>query len=127
MAREQDLNINSLKIDKAFVWKLRELAPEKVILGDIISMAHKMGHCVVAEGVEDELQLNYLIEHGCDQVQGFYFAKSLSEEDALKMLQDNKASYFWEAFPLYTEGNWSFKLKLTIFKQEVFYENETLY
>lgn len=92
LAREQDLNINSLKIDKAFVWKLRELAPEKVILGDIISMAHKMGHCVVAEGVEDELQLNYLIEHGCDQVQGFYFAKSLSEEDALKMLQDNKAS-----------------------------------
>ena len=88
LAREQDLNINSLKIDKAFVWKLRELAPEKVILGDIISMAHKMGHCVVAEGVEDELQLNYLIEHGCDQVQGFYFAKSLSEEDALKMLQN---------------------------------------
>jgi len=92
LAREQDLNINSLKIDKAFVWKLRELAPEKVILGDIISMAHKMGHCVVAEGVEDELQLNYLIQHGCDQVQGFYFAKSLSEEDALKMLHDNKAS-----------------------------------
>ena len=92
LAREQDLNINSLKIDKAFVWKLRELAPEKVILGDIISMAHKMGHCVVAEGVEDELQLNYLIEHGCDQVQGFYFANSLSEEDALKMLHDNKAS-----------------------------------
>lgn len=90
LAREQDLNINSLKIDKAFVWKLRELAPEKVILGDIISMAHKMGHCVVAEGVEDELQLNYLIEHGCDQVQGFYFAKSLSEEDALKMLRNWK-------------------------------------
>ena len=92
LAREQDLNINSLKIDKAFVWKLRELAPEKVILGDIISMAHKMGHCVVAEGVEEELQLNYLIEHGCDQVQGFYFGNSLSEEDALKMLHDNKAS-----------------------------------
>lgn len=92
LAREQDLNINSLKIDKAFVWKLRELALEKVILGDIISMAHKMGHCVVAEGVEDELQLNYLIEHGCDQVQGFYFANSLSEEDALKTLHDNKAS-----------------------------------
>jgi EAL domain-containing protein (putative c-di-GMP-specific phosphodiesterase class I) len=49
-----------------------------------------MGHCVVAEGVEDELQLNYLIEHGCDQVQGFYFANSLSEEDALKMLRNWK-------------------------------------
>lgn len=92
LAREQELNISCLKIDKAFVWKLREIAPEKAILGDIISMAHKMGHCVVAEGVEDELQLNYLIQHGCDQVQGFYFARSLSEDNAVAMLQKSQTS-----------------------------------
>jgi PAS domain S-box-containing protein len=89
LAREQELNISCLKIDKAFVWRLGEIEPEKAILGDIISMAHRMGHCVVAEGVEDEIQLNYLVQHGCDHVQGFLFSKSVSEQEAIKLLQKN--------------------------------------
>ncbi len=51
LARERELNINCLKIDKYFVDKLLEISPENAISGDIISMAHKLGHCVVAEGL----------------------------------------------------------------------------
>jgi predicted signal transduction protein with EAL and GGDEF domain len=56
-----------LKIDRYFINKLLYLKDEEAIIGDIISMVHKQGHCVVAEGVEHESQLRYLIDHGCGQ------------------------------------------------------------
>jgi PAS domain S-box-containing protein len=60
LARERELNVNCLKIDKFFIDKLTADDPDKTLTGDIISMAHKLGHCVVAEGVEDEAQKKYL-------------------------------------------------------------------
>lgn len=86
-ARERDLNIDSIKIDKSFIDRLLVLKPEEAITGDIISMAHKMGHDVVAEGVEYEKQLSYLKDHGCDMVQGYLISKPLSEEEALKLME----------------------------------------
>ena len=87
LARERELNINCLKIDKYFIDKLRYLDPKEAITGDIISMAHKLGHYVVAEGVEDEKQKQYLINHDCDYMQGYLFSKPLSEIDAFKLLE----------------------------------------
>lgn len=49
---ESELNVNCLKIDKYFIDRILVEKPEKSITDDIISMAHKMGHTVVAEGVE---------------------------------------------------------------------------
>ena len=49
-------------------------------------MAHKLGRCVVAEGVEDIRQLRYLQAHGCDWIQGYIIAKPLDEEAALAFL-----------------------------------------
>lgn len=88
-AREQELNIDCLKIDKSFIDKLMVLNPEDAVTADIISMAHKLGHCVVAEGVEYEKQLEYLKEHGCDRIQGYLIAKPLDEDDALELLKGN--------------------------------------
>ena len=85
-ARQRELNIDCLKIDKSFIDRLLVLKPEEAITGDIISMAHKLGHCVVAEGVEDIKQLKYLQEHGCDRIQGYLIAKPLDEESALAFL-----------------------------------------
>ncbi|MDD2504495.1 MAG: EAL domain-containing protein, partial [Clostridia bacterium] len=91
-AREKELNIDCLKIDKSFIDKLMVLKPEEAITGDIISMAHKQGHCVVAEGVEYEKQLGYLREHGCDRIQGFLISNPLDEDSALAfILKDKKA------------------------------------
>ena len=50
-------------------------------------MAHKLGHYVVAEGVEHEKQLSYLQEHGCDKVQGYLFSKPLDEEEVFNFLK----------------------------------------
>ena len=86
LAREGELNIDYLKIDKVFIDKLLRVTPDKAIAGDIIAIAHRRGHRVVAEGVEQELQLKYLAKHHCDYIQGFLFSKPLAEEDAVALL-----------------------------------------
>jgi EAL domain-containing protein (putative c-di-GMP-specific phosphodiesterase class I) len=65
-----------------------EIDLTKAITGDIISMAHKMGHCVVAEGVEWDVQKQYLIANGCDKIQGFLVSKPLHEQEALELLNN---------------------------------------
>jgi len=50
-------------------------------------MAHKLGHCVVAEGVEHEVQKQYLIDHDCDMMQGYLFSPPLNEEAAIDFLR----------------------------------------
>jgi len=86
-AREIELNIDCIKIDKSFIDGLLVTKPEETITGDLISMAHKLGHCVIAEGIEDERQLNYLRDFGCDRAQGYLFSKSLDEDAAFEFLE----------------------------------------
>ena len=54
---------------------------------DIISIAHKLGHYTVAEGVEHDIQLQYLKEHNCDGIQGNLISKPLDEEEAIEFLK----------------------------------------
>ncbi len=90
LSREKELNIDCLKIDKYFIDDLLLVTPEKSIIKDIISMAHKLGHCTVAEGVEQKEQLQYLQEHNCDRVQGYFISKPLNEELALQFIEKYK-------------------------------------
>ncbi len=87
LARERELNVNCLKIDKYFLDKLLTINVEEAITGDIISMAHKLGHYVIAEGVEEEVQKQYLIDHQCDYLQGYLFSKPLDSKDAIDLLK----------------------------------------
>jgi PAS domain S-box-containing protein len=84
-ARERDMNIDCLKIDKSFIDPLMIMSEEEAITGDIISMAHRLGHMVVAEGVEFEAQRTYLEQHGCDYLQGYLISKPVDEETAHRM------------------------------------------
>lgn len=87
LAKQRELKVNCLKIDKFFIDKLLEINPDEAITGDIISMGHKLGHIIIAEGVEHEKQLSYLKNHGCDKVQGYLISKPISQEDALNMIR----------------------------------------
>ena len=87
LAREQELNVDCLKFDKYFIDKLLELHPDNAITAEVISMAHKMGHWVIAEGVEHEIQKEYLVNNGCDSFQGYLFARPLDENTALEMIK----------------------------------------
>jgi len=81
------LNVDCLKIDKYFIDKLLELHPDNAITAEVISMAHKMGHSVIAEGVEHESQKDYLFINGCDSFQGYLFAGPLDEDAAIQMIK----------------------------------------
>lgn len=86
LAREIEINASCLKIDKYFIDKLVEIEPQKTLVSDIISMGHKLGYYIVAEGVEHGSQLDYLMDNGCDKAQGYYISKPLDEDRALDIL-----------------------------------------
>ena len=66
--------LNCLKIDQTFVNQLPGSGP---IMNLILTLAKQIGATVVAEGVEDATQMQWLRENGCDQVQGYYYSKPL--------------------------------------------------
>lgn len=67
------LPINKLKIDKAFIQGIPHDRNDIALTEAIIAMAQKLGMRVIAEGVETQEQLTFLKEHGCDEVQGFFY------------------------------------------------------
>lgn len=71
------LPIDAVKIDQSFVRDLVNDEDDRVIASTIIAMAHAMGCKVIAEGVENEAQLAFLKEQGCDEYQGFLFSKAV--------------------------------------------------
>ncbi len=89
LAREEELMVDVLKIDKYFIDKLMGENPERSIVADIISMAHKLGQKVVAEGVETEIQRQYLEKHGCDFFQGYLFSRPVMAMDAIKLIKQS--------------------------------------
>lgn len=83
--RVQELHIDTLKIDRHFIGKLVD-SRHDVITGDIIRMAHRYGLKVVAEGVENDIQKEYLLNHQCDYIQGYFYSPSVSKEKAKEMI-----------------------------------------
>jgi EAL domain-containing protein (putative c-di-GMP-specific phosphodiesterase class I) len=76
-----------MKIDKYFIDKLMVEDLDESITSDIISISRKLGHCIIAEGVEHEEQLNYLKENNCDRIQGYIISEPLDEEEAIEFLK----------------------------------------
>ena len=75
------IKIDFIKIDQSFVRGLTAESTDSVICEAIISMAHKLGIKVVAEGVETEEQRDLLLKAGCDFGQGYLFAKPVPVEE----------------------------------------------
>lgn len=73
-----ELPMDELKIDKTFVDGICENHRSKAIISMIVNLGHLLNLSVIAEGVESEEQFAYLLEQGCDKVQGYLFSKPLS-------------------------------------------------
>lgn len=73
--------INKLKIDRSFIMDLETDFEESIITKTIIHMGKNLGFKVIAEGVETKEQMQYLRENGCDEAQGYYYSKPLTQNE----------------------------------------------
>ncbi|MBE6449799.1 MAG: EAL domain-containing protein [Alphaproteobacteria bacterium] len=80
--------VDKLKIDRSFVRDLETNRDNVEIIKAIISLGHALNLEVIAEGCENQEQLDLLCQLGCDSVQGFYIARPLSCQDALAFLKE---------------------------------------
>jgi len=98
LAYLERLSLDALKIDRSFVNTIQasdaaiphtaRLAPHgRTIVGAIVALAKSLGLRVIAEGVETEIQRDFLIKLGCDQLQGYLFCAPKPPKDIETMLR----------------------------------------
>jgi len=78
--------LDCLKIDRSFVMRVTEGGRDAAIAQAIISLAHSLGHRVLAEGIETAEQLQFLRSHGCDEGQGYFFARPCAADGVASLL-----------------------------------------
>jgi polar amino acid transport system substrate-binding protein len=81
----KSLPIDIIKIDKSFIDSISHDEKDKMLLNNIIQIAHGFQFTVIAEGIEDAQQLEVLKEMQCDMFQGYYFGKPVKKEDFERM------------------------------------------
>ncbi|CCQ12572.1 diguanylate cyclase/phosphodiesterase (GGDEF & EAL domains) with PAS/PAC sensor(s) [Pseudoalteromonas luteoviolacea B = ATCC 29581] len=81
----QNLGIHEIKIDKSFIDEIDGVTPVPIV-DSIIQLANSLGARVVAEGVENQTQFDYLVHKECDVIQGYLLSKPLPIEDWVKVI-----------------------------------------
>ena len=82
----KQLPVSMLKLDKLFIDDITD-SKDNTFVEYIIMIGKSMGISVVAEGVEEEVQLQYLKDHGCDKIQGYLFSKPVPGDEAIRLLE----------------------------------------
>jgi diguanylate cyclase (GGDEF)-like protein/PAS domain S-box-containing protein len=94
------LPIDTLKIDKEFIDDLTRDPDDEAITSTIITMGHSLGLNVIAEGVETEAQLNFLRDHGCDEIQGWWLSRPIEGDRCLEFIRGWAPENVLAAMPL---------------------------
>ena len=87
LARLKELPVATLKIDRSFVCDLETNPGDRSIVRTILAMAKILGKHAVAEGVETDEQMRFLIEAGCYAVQGNWFSPALPPEEVPELIR----------------------------------------
>ncbi len=82
--------IDVLKIDKSFVDDVATSTHDAAIALSVISLAHNLNMRVIAEGVETREQMAFLREHGCDEMQGYFFSRPVDAEAFTALLREQR-------------------------------------
>ena len=84
------LPISELKIDKSFVHDVMVGEQDKKLIRSIIDVAKSLEIPVLAEGVEERDQADFLAENGCDLFQGYYFSRPLERDKLIDYIANSK-------------------------------------
>ncbi|ENO90443.1 cyclic di-GMP signal transduction protein [Thauera linaloolentis 47Lol = DSM 12138] len=82
--------VDTLKIDQSFVHNMLTQTEDETIVRAVIALAHNLKFKVIAEGVETSEHCHLLREHGCDEIQGYYFSMPLSAEEFAALLRSGR-------------------------------------
>ncbi|MHA7819016.1 MAG: putative bifunctional diguanylate cyclase/phosphodiesterase [Erythrobacter sp.] len=86
------LRFSTIKVDRTFVQGAAQGANESLaIINAVVAMAKSMNMSTTAEGVEDREQAELIRNLGCDKIQGFYFGRPMSSEEALRLFEAKDA------------------------------------
>jgi diguanylate cyclase (GGDEF)-like protein len=88
LAYLRDLPVHELKIDRTFVQDMGSGNEDAVIVRAVVDLARNLGLETVAEGVEDAVVWDQLVELGCDTAQGYYLARPMPDEQFSTWLAD---------------------------------------
>lgn len=86
----KSLPISTIKIDRSLIADIHNHHNDAIIVDSTITLAHKLGFRVVAEGVETREQVLHLKVAGCDEVQGYYFQRPASAHDVESILRKGR-------------------------------------
>jgi diguanylate cyclase (GGDEF)-like protein len=92
LAHIRHFPIDTLKVDRSFMRNIPRDSEDKAIIEAIINMGKTLSLTVVAEGVETQEQEDYLREHICDEMQGFYFSRPIAADQFGELLRENVPS-----------------------------------
>lgn len=86
----ESFEFDILKLDMGFIRKIGISQKAEAIIRSTIELAHAVGAQVTAEGVETEAQQQFLVEAGCDMIQGYYYYRPIPEEEFAELLEDRE-------------------------------------
>ncbi|MBN1364375.1 MAG: EAL domain-containing protein [Syntrophaceae bacterium] len=92
LAQIRHFPVDTLKVDRSFIRNVPQDDEDKAITEAIINLGKHLSVTVIAEGVETEIQDDYLRKKFCDEMQGFYFSKPISPEKFADLLSKHKDS-----------------------------------
>ena len=90
LAQLKRMPVGQLKVDRSFVTYVSEDNDDAAIVKSVTDLGHNLGLEVIAEGVENRVTLDKLIDLGCDSVQGFFLARPMSADQTLTWLRERE-------------------------------------
>lgn len=87
LSRLEQMPIDKIKIDMKFVHGIATGSKDEGIIQVMLQMGQAFGLKVIAEGVENQTQYNFLKDHACDEIQGFFFHKPMPPEEITNLLK----------------------------------------